>query len=305
MLQCAVALIFVFTSISSEIQAASRSIEKRFDSFYQFEVKSPSLPYKEKAVLISQKYDELFAPRHDIRSFKEVRDVELDMLFRAAYLTAFYTFDAKHVMDMKRVLVELEKRGIASDRHRLDMYQSLVAARMLTEARAFSQKFPTPTMENLPALREEAGIRRSEPTEWALIADASELLRQPVHLDQAVQILIVSHPLCHFSQNAVRDIYSDPLLRAVFIGRTKWLAPQSGTLDIKVFQQWNREHPEAQMTFAYKQDEWPMIDYWGTPSFYFFKNGKVAAKVVGWPKGGQRAELLAALRQVGLTQSAK
>ena len=43
-----------------------------------------------------------------------------------------------------------------------------------------------------------------------------------------------------------------------------------------------------------------MIDYWGTPTFYFLQNGVVRAKVTGWPKEGRRAELLAALRQVGL-----
>jgi hypothetical protein len=61
------------------------------------------------------------------------------------------------------------------------------------------------------------------------------------------------------------------------------------------FQRWNHEHPAMQHTIAYRNDEWPMIDWWGTPTFYFIKDGAVIAKFVGWPKEGRRAELLTAL----------
>jgi hypothetical protein len=78
------------------------------------------------------------------------------------------------------------------------------------------------------------------------------------------------------------------------------MAPQVSAFDWDVFEQWNREHPGQETTLAFRHDEWPMIDWWGTPTFYFFKSGTLSAKVRGWPKGGRKPELQAALRQVGL-----
>jgi hypothetical protein len=66
------------------------------------------------------------------------------------------------------------------------------------------------------------------------------------------------------------------------------------------FQSWNQTHPGQEITLAYRDAEWPMITRWGTPDFYFLKDGVVRAKVFGWPPGGRKAQLVAALHEVGL-----
>lgn len=43
-----------------------------------------------------------------------------------------------------------------------------------------------------------------------------------------------------------------------------------------------------------------MLDRWETPTFYFFRQGKVVAKVVGWPGRGRKPEVRSALKLVGL-----
>jgi hypothetical protein len=127
-------------------------------------------------------------------------------------------------------------------------------------------------------------------------------LRRNVDLQRPAQVVIVSHPLCHFSQAAVQDIQADPVLDKVFREHAKWLVPQDAHLYFDIMQRWNREHPGREVTMTVRREEWPMIDSWSTPTFYFLENGVVSAKVEGWPKGGRRPELLAALRQVGLVQ---
>lgn len=54
------------------------------------------------------------------------------------------------------------------------------------------------------------------------------------------------------------------------------------------------------MVFAYDLGEWPMIDDWATPIFYFLRDGRLVAKVIGWPRGGRVAGLETAIRDVGL-----
>lgn len=159
-----------------------------------------------------------------------------------------------------------------------------------------------PELEVLPELHEAPDLIAGHPTEWAVDPNKHELLRRSVDLHQSTQVVIISHPLCHFSQAAMHDIQADPVLSKIFEANARWLIPQGNHLDFGVVQQWNREHPGQQAALAFRRDEWPMIDSWATPTFYFLKNGVVNAKVEGWPKEGRRSELLTALRQVGLLQ---
>jgi hypothetical protein len=55
------------------------------------------------------------------------------------------------------------------------------------------------------------------------------------------------------------------------------------------------------MTTAYRQTEWPGFDIWAIPTFYFLKDGKIEAKVVGWQ--GHRGAVLEAMKKIGLEPS--
>src|SRR5690606_11218375 len=90
----------------------------------------------------------------------------------------------------------------------------------------------------------------------------------PIDMDTLPRILVIGHPLCHFTQDAARAIESDPALRTLFVEHAKWLAPQDNTTDFTVFRQWNTEHPDVPTTIAYRAAGFPMIDNWSTPTFY-------------------------------------
>ena len=156
--------------------------------------------------------------------------------------------------------------------------------------------------EALPEFREAEDIQADGPTEWVVHPTKYELLRRNVALRDPIKVVVVSHPLCHPSSRAMRDIQADPVLRELFRAHAKWLAPQAGRLNVKILQKWNQEHPGQETTLTFRREEWPMIETWSTPTFYFRENGVLKPKVEGWPKEGRRAELLAAFRQVGLMQ---
>lgn len=255
-----------------------------------------NLPEMARYAAIAAAYAEM-AREH--KPLDRISDHDLELLYRGAQRESYYTHDPMTIRDMASHLNALQGRGLASKDHYLHMYEAFIGARMLIEARALAGQHPMPELEVLPKLHEAADLVPGQPTEWAVNPNKRELLRRSVDL-QPVQVVVVSHPLCHFSQHAMRDIQADPVLREVFLKNAKWLAPQSNHLDLDVIQQWNRDHPGQETTLTFRRDEWPMIDSWATPTFYFLTNGAVSAKVEGWPKEGRRSELLGALRQVGL-----
>ena len=172
---------------------------------------------------------------------------------------------------------------------------------MFGEARQLASRHPFPEFEAIPDLR-DGEVIVGLPTEYAIDASARALVRRSVDVSGQPQIIVVSHPSCHFSRAAMGDIQGDPTLSAVFRAHAKWLAPQSNWINFDTLQQWNHDHPDQPIGLTVASEDWAMIDSWGTPTFYFFKEGRVHAKVEGWPRSGRRAELLAALRVVGLLQ---
>jgi hypothetical protein len=123
------------------------------------------------------------------------------------------------------------------------------------------------------------------------------LARLPVEPKNANFVVVVAHPLCHFSQNAISAIAADPELSAG-LKQAIWLAPPDGNLRLDVFRNWNRIHPLQRMAIAYTKTEWPSIDSWETPTFYFFRKGELVGKVAGWPVSGHSQELREQLRKL-------
>jgi hypothetical protein len=301
---CVHALLIVISmhAVACRARTESISVERHFDALNRMEKVTANLPDKARAAVIGAAYNELLSSVRAIKPLDSANDHELDLLYKAARLTAFYTLDGEHVRDMASFLDGLERRGLATKSHHVQMYEVLIKTRMLAEARELARRHPLPELEPLPALHEAADLVAGQPTEWAVDPDRHALLRRSVDLHRPAQVVIVSHPSCHFSQAAMQDIQADSVLGEVFREHARWLAPQGAHLYFDVVQRWNREHPEREITLTFQREEWPMIDSWGTPTFYFLKDGVVRAKVEGWPKGGRRPELLAALRQVGLVQ---
>jgi hypothetical protein len=258
----------------------------------------------QRRLAIGKLYAESFAGAFGEEALEHNSADDLRYLFRSAYLANFYTADPNVVHDMALAFAEMQRRDITKKFDYQQMYAALIGARMLTEAGGFFAHYHGMDLDALPTFREASGIKAGEPTEWIVNPVAPELLRQPFAIDASAQVLVVGHPLCHFSQNAVRDIFADPQLGAVFAEHAHWLAPPDQHLKVELFQQWNHDHPNAAMTIAYKQSEWPLLDYWGTPTFYFFRDGSLITKVVGWPAEGRRDELRDALQQIGLLRFA-
>lgn len=274
-------------------------LEQRIDSLTRLERATRHLPERARIAVVSMSYRGLFATIRQGMTLDDLDHRGVEVLYRAARLAAFHTYDDEHVRDMASALGALQERGRAAHHHYLRMYETFVGARMLTEARALATQHPSPEMEVLPALRADE-LTAGHPTEWVVDPDEHVLRRRSVDIPEAGHVVVITTPRCHFALAAMRDIEADPVLRRVLAKHATRLAPQDTRLDVEAIQRWNRDHPEQAISLVFRRDEWPMVDSWATPTFYVLENGAVTAKVEGWPREGRRAELLAALRHAGL-----
>jgi hypothetical protein len=296
----ALLVFFGIQALACRTRTEWAAMEQRFAELSRIERMVRQLPERQRIAIIGTGYERMVAPIRAHEELDGIDDNGLEALYRAAQLAAFYTRDRAHVRDMASFLNMLQERGLASKADYVNMYETFIGSRMLTEARALARQHPISELEVLPELHEAPDIVPRRSTEWVVNPNKRELLHRNADLRSPAQVVIVAHPLCHFSRAAVHDIQADPVLGKMFQAHAKWLMPQGNRIDFDVVQQWNRQHPGQEVTLTFQREEWPMIDSWSTPTFYFLKNGAMVAKVEGWPKAGRRSELLAALRQIGL-----
>ncbi len=247
----------------------------------------------------AEAYERLLGARLRRTSLKDFSSTDLDLVLRAAEIAGTYAPEERYARDMVAIVEELSKRGDAANVHYTTTYRMLVAVRDLAGARRLAAQSPAGELEALPAVRTDPEPGRG-PSVWVPGDEPNEVVQRRVDLEAGPRIVVVSHPSCHFSRNAVSAIASDDVLGPVFRSHATWIAPQSGTLDLPVLQRWNREHRDFKVALVVRQTEWTFVDYWNTPTFYFLKDGAVVQKVIGWPKEGQREELLAAARKAGM-----
>lgn len=258
-----------------------------------------------------REYHQRFSGYQNVAALGHLQDVDVHILFNLARDADF--LDGENVSlqrDMTLDFAELERRHIASQSDVQNMYVSYVSARNFSEARRFAAQHPKADLPVLPEIVQAGTLPQGMPTELVISADKREMDHRAVDLSRGVKIVVVATPECHFARHGLGAIDDDPKLSAAFGKYAVWLAPGYGGLEFDVYQNWDRGHPNEQIGIAYLRSEWPMIDSWDFPTFYFFKNGRLITKLVGWPTGaevrypdsGSVAALKTALKKLGVLQ---
>lgn len=206
----------------------------------------------------------------------------------AALSAAFYSKDrsvAREAAMIYRVLAA--KSALRSDDAE-DVIASLIKVREFDWANNFLVESQLPV---LPLVQESSQVEGAAgPRIMVLSVEGLRVNR--VDEDRIRNgVIVVSNPLCAFSSAASDAIVEDSSLANALIDAL-WLVPQEGSLHYHQLERWNRTHRSQQMVLAYDWVEWPALDDWSTPTFYFFAGGRLVEKVSGWPIDGGRASRL-------------
>ena len=190
-------------------------------------------------------------------------------------------------------LEALESRGAATPDERDAYYGALFQIRDFAGMRTYFEKHRSSGLGSPIDLRGSA----TAPGLHVVLAvvDHDTLSRTPVDLSQGFHIIVISHPICHFSQNAEKAISESADLRKLFNEKSTWVAPPNRDVELKKFVDWNKQHASTPIAIADAESGWPEVDVWQTPTFLFFKEGRVVARVIGWPKEGNEKALREAI----------
>jgi hypothetical protein len=267
------------------------AIDQRYDRFHNAEAALDALPSATRPAAIVELYSTNIADQQESAILQELTEDSVDLLFRAASDTAFYTFDQRYVRDMQADLDRLRALHADGVRHYQDLYVALISVRDFDAAHAVLASWPTASSDPAPTVVGALADGRG-PSALILTDDGLSASLQPIRLSGAVDIVVIGHPQCHFSRDAVAAIEADPRLKAIFASHARWLMPQDGRMQPRHVAAWNAMHPLARMNYIYRQSDWKAIDTWSTPTFYFFRDGRQVGKLVGWGPGDESERAL-------------
>lgn len=299
-------LVIILSSGLAKTPVASDSeptgVSAQMDTLRQVEESTFGMSSSQQRVSrIVSEYEKLFSEYFSSVRVGSLSEKDLKLVFQAANTAVFYSGEEKHLRQLQAVLKELESNGWAADEHYRDVHKAMIEVRVFEEARRLAEEHAKLDLEPVPVVKKSPELATHDgPTEWTVSADGYELMQRPVDLEYGPRIIVAAHPKCHFTQDAIQDIEQDANLSVAMQNHSKWIVPQGRSLDIEAVREWNHNYTSAPMTLVVDRDEWPMIDYWGTPTFYLFDNGVLKAKVVGWPKEGRKEELSIALEKLDL-----
>ncbi len=232
-------------------------------------------------------------------------DRDLRDFFRASLNASSLARDRQIATVARTIFDELDSRGMLEESDYRNMQGVYIRLREFDVAKRFAQAHGSrATLEKLPEIASAPDLDASLPSEFVLAGNGA-LRWQNFNPAGRTFVLVVADPLCHFTQDALKAIHADPILRQYFAGNSKWLRPDGLSLDLDAVRTWNHAFPEYPLSLVNEIRNWKDIAYWDTPTFYFFEHGQVVQTLRGWPPEGHADELKSFIAQTGITRTGR
>ncbi|GLQ45184.1 hypothetical protein GCM10007862_02350 [Dyella lipolytica] len=258
---------------------------------------------KQKARAIAKLYGERISPIRE--NLSRLSNSDLHAAFIVSSMTYFYSQAANegqklmYLNDLKMYSIELDKRKALTSIEVSEQYLNLVAGRQFEDAEDLRQLHPNIKLPELPRIDIASDFNASKPGLYSLTGEKNGLMLRNVNVNSRYFILVVAQ--CHVARDAASAILGDETLSGAFKkGNAVWLSSAGEQLDIEKLKEWSESFPSQPIAIAYDNIAWMGVDFSFSPTFYFYRDGVVIGKHVGWSPSTGKAKLIELLRLQGV-----
>jgi len=218
--------VLLTTLILTSCHAQAEGLLSRVESFQAVQRQAFKLASLEQKPVVRAAFQLHLAHAYGDLALSRATDDELSALLQAADALAFYSQAPEDVDLVHRVLQRLERRGAATDDERAMYFRGLVEVRRFDEARRYSTAHPSMDVEAMPDLV-DAMDSTEGPVVYEVAAHSFALRKQRRSLSRGIHLIVVAHPLCRYSRDAMKAIAADRAFAPVLQSHTTWIAPIS------------------------------------------------------------------------------
>jgi hypothetical protein len=242
-------------------------------------------------------YDQLF--ENELASAESLGRDQRQRLLSILLNVSAHSSSPKYLQQLLVLTDAMLAKGEAQDWQVESVHYLLISRRDFLAAHRFAARTGLKSVSFNNAVR-NPGVART-----ALYFDSKleSWERRELDINRGSQIVVLSSPMCPPCEQAAREIANDPELNRVFREHSVWLAPTHMPLEDHYFRAWSNAHPEFRTAAIYDPDEWPTamsVEVQATPTFFFFVDGKLQERVLGWPPNNGKIRLVEPLRNAGL-----
>lgn len=229
-------------------------------------------------------------PRLKKKSCAEMEKTELQVVNNLLETLVFYSFDKPLTKMYVLCFNHLNKIDKQNKKDVADVYHNLYRVRLFDEANEFYKKYSYLDMELLPQITNKTEILNSpvyviEPT------TKNTFKRKSFDYSNYDGIIVNATPLCGFCKYLISDVSEDKGMSIFMMLNSTWLSLPGRSKYFKNMEDWNNKHPYARLSIIEDISDFTNLDFDGTPTIFFLKNGIVKDKLVGWPKEGRMRQL--------------
>ncbi|MDT9000813.1 hypothetical protein RQP53_16165 [Paucibacter sp. APW11] len=190
--------------------------------------------------------------------------------------------------------------GMLSSRHIKAAYGVLVAQWLLPEAEQLVAGRPQWRECRLPKLASPRATWPNDGFRLWHINRRGEALLSRLDIAARPRVIISTGLGCGFSARAIREIQADQRLARRLADAAVFLSLPDSALDLSEHAAWIERNKPFDLAFIHRLSDWPMIDRFETPVFFFLRQGVLHDTMIGWPAGGRMRELEQGLAAIGI-----
>ena len=221
-----------------------------------------------------------FLKKHPITDFDTKKLHQLYLLLNEIFL---YTNNSGSLNSLNLVIEEKKKRGEKTSHLESKQLKRYLTAREFKKAANYKSKNKLESVA-LPSLTDKSkGTKRTiTPNK----EKANEFIITDFDIPKESFILMVGSLYCSPSNRFINWLTSSKYIN-FFQSNSLIIIPPSYSLEYQSVIDF-REKYQSNLVYAYSMENWSEVDYWATPNFYFYNDGKLIDSFDGWPKDGRR-----------------
>ncbi len=216
----------------------------------------------------------------------------------AASTAAFYFPEvARYAELQERAFDEKARRGTPGPHDLREMFRTFMASRRFDKAKALREHYPGTKFPSMPETFAVDPAPPEGPQAYSIGRDWKTATLTAAPLGRFA-VVMATFPGCPASEQALKDLAADPATARVLRGKTLLLTDRfdaEGVAEIK------KIFGLRDFLIARTRSDFPGLAFNASPRFYFLKDGKPVADMIGWGgEGGakaNRAEFLAGLAE--------
>ncbi|WP_143073981.1 hypothetical protein [Roseateles sp. YR242] len=199
-----------------------------------------------------------------------------------------------------QLLQTAKDAGVLTVRHINAAARVLIAHWRLDEARALVKDLPQWKGVRLPNILTPQDQWPTSGFRLWNINKVGDARLSVLQADLDSTIIVTTGMGCGFSRRALHEIQRRPAVASKISRHTRFISLPDSALDVSAIVEWEERNSPFKLEFIHRLSDWPMIERFATPVFYFFSRGELKQITTGWPEGGNMDELEAGLQNIGL-----